>query len=204
MTRSPHNTFTRRSLSMRRTFITALVIALSLGTFAVAADTYKVDAEHAAVIFRVTHLNVGNAYGRFNDQTGTIVYDKADPSKSTFTFEVKTENVDTDNDKRDAHLNRADFFDAKQFPTITFKSTAVKDLGGDKLELTGDLNLHGVTKSITFPIKKTGEADTGKMGYRTGWEAEVDLKRSDYGMTGLQGPVGDDVHLVVSFEAVKS
>ena len=188
---------------MRRTFITALVVALSLGTFAVAADTYKIDSEHAAVIFRVTHLNVGNAYGRFNDPTGTVVYDKADPSKSSFTFEVKTENVDTDNEKRDAHLKSPDFFDAKQFPTITFKSTSVK-AEGDTLQVTGDLNLHGVTKSITVPVKKTGEADTGKMGYRTGWEATVDLKRSDFGMTGMQGPIGDDVHLVISFEAVKS
>jgi polyisoprenoid-binding protein YceI len=188
---------------MRRTFIAGLVIALSLGTAAIAADNYKIDSEHATVIFRVTHFNVGNAYGRFNDPTGTVVYDKADPSKSSFTFEVKTENVDTDNEKRDAHLKSPDFFDAKQFPVVTFKSTSVK-ADGDNFQVTGDLNLHGVTKQITVPIKKTGETDTGKMGYRTGWEAAVDLKRSDYGMTGLQGPVGDDVHLVISFEAVKS
>jgi polyisoprenoid-binding protein YceI len=188
---------------MHRTVLTALAVALSLGTFAIAADTYKIDPEHSVVIYRVSHFNVGNAYGRFNDPTGQVVYDKADPSKSTFTFEVKTDNVDTDNDKRDAHLKSPDFFDAKQFPTITFKSTAVK-ADGDTLTLTGDLNLHGVTKSITFPIKKTGETDTGKMGYRTGWEAQVDLKRSDFGMTGMQGAIGDDVHLVISFEAVKS
>lgn len=188
---------------MHRTFLTALVVALSLGTAAIAADTYKIDSEHATVIFRVSHLNIGDAYGRFNDPTGTVVYDKADPSKSQFTFEVKTANVDTDNEKRDAHLRSPDFFDAKQFPTITFKSTKV-DGSGDTLNVTGDLTLHGVTKSITFPIKKTGEADTGKMGYRTAWEANVDLKRSDFGMTGMQGPIGDDVHLVISFEAVKA
>ena len=189
---------------MHRTLVSALVLTLSLGTFALAADTYKVDSEHSAVIFRVSHLNVGNAYGRFNDPTGTVTYDKADPSKTAFTFEVKTDNVDTDNEKRDKHLKSPDFFDAKQFPTISFKSTSVKAAGDNKFEVTGDLNLHGVTKSITFAITKTGETDTGKMGYRTGWEAEVDLKRSDYGMTGMVGPIGDDVHLVISFEAVKS
>lgn len=188
---------------MHRTFLAAVAVALSLGSAALAADTYKIDSEHAAVIFRVTHLNVGNAYGRFNDPTGTVVYDKADPSKSQFTFEVKSANVDTDNEKRDAHLRSPDFFDARQFPVITFKSTSVK-AEGDTFQVTGDLTLHGVTKSITFPIKKTGETDTGKMGYRTGWEAEVDLKRSDFGMTGMQGPIGDDVHLVISFEAVKA
>ena len=188
---------------MHRTLITALVVALSLAATAIAADTYKVDSEHATVIFRVTHFNVGNAYGRFNDPTGTVVYDKANPANTQFTFEVKTANVDTDNDKRDAHLRSPDFFDAKQFPTITFKSTKVEGTG-DTLNVTGDLNLHGVTKSITFPIKKTGETDTGKAGYRTGWEANVDLKRSDFGMTGMQAAIGDDVHLVISFEAVKS
>ena len=79
----------------------------------------------------------------------------------------------------------------------------MKSVGDNKLEVTGDLNLHGVTKSITVPITKTGEGDTKMMGYRTGWETQVDLKRSDYGINGLQGPVGDDVHLIISFEGVK-
>jgi len=189
---------------MHRSLIASLALVLSLGTSrALAADTYKIDSEHSVVIYRVTHFNVGNAYGRFNDPTGTVMYDKADPSKTQFTFEVKTDNVDTDNEKRDAHLKSPDFFDAKQYPVISFKSTSVK-AEGDTLQVTGDLDLHGVKKSITFPIKKTGETDTGKMGYRTGWEAEVDLKRSDFGMTGMKGAIGDDVHLVISFEAVKS
>jgi polyisoprenoid-binding protein YceI len=181
----------------------ALLIAVVSSSGAFAAENYKIDSVHSAVVFRVAHLGVGNAYGRFNDPTGTISYDKADLSKTAFTFEVKAANVDTNNEKRDAHLKSPDFFDAKQFPTITFKSTKVEG-SGDALTVTGDLTLHGVTKSITFPIKKTGEADTGKMGYRTGWEAEVDLKRSEFGMTGMQGPIGDDVHLVISFEAVRS
>jgi len=190
---------------MHRTFIPALVIVFSLGAATVvhAADNYKIDSEHATIIYRVTHFNVGNAYGRFNRPTGTIAYDKSDPSKSSFTFEVKAENVDTANEKRDAHLKSPDFFDAKQFPLITFKSSSVK-ADGDNFQITGDLNLHGVSKQITVPLKKTGESDTGKMGYRTGWQAEVDLKRSEFGMTGMQGAIGDDVHLVISFEAVKS
>jgi polyisoprenoid-binding protein YceI len=194
----------RTFVSMHRSFIAVLVATLSLGATAFAAETYKVDPEHSSVIFRIAHFNIGNIYGRFNDPTGTVAYDKADPSKTTFTFEVKTANVDTDNDKRDAHLKSPDFFDAKQFPVISFKSTSVKADGENNFQVTGDLTLHGVTKSITFPITKTGEADTGQMGYRTGWEAKVDLKRSEYGMTGMQGPVGDDVHLVIAFEAVRS
>lgn len=184
--------------------LAALAIAASAAVgSAFAADTYKIDPEHGTVIYRVSHFNLGNAYGRFNKPTGTVVLDPADPTKSSFTFEVKTDNIDTANEKRDQHLKSPDFFNAKQFPTITFKSTAVKSAGDNKFEVTGDLTLHGVTKSITVPIIKTGEADTKMMGYRTGWEATADIKRSDFGMQGMIGPVGDDVHLVISFEAVK-
>jgi polyisoprenoid-binding protein YceI len=190
-------------MKLRHSFVPAVLLAL-LSSTALAADNYKIDSEHATVIFRVSHFNIGNAYGRFNDPTGTVTVDSADPSKTAFTFEVKTENVDTHNEKRDAHLKSPDFFNAKEFPVISFKSTAVK-LGGDnKFEVTGDLTMHGVTKPITFNITKTGEADTGRMGYRTAWEADVNLKRSDWGMKGMIGPIGDDVHLNISFEAVKS
>ena len=179
----------------------ALAALLLAPAFSIAAENYKIDPVHGTVIYRVSHLGIGNAYGRFNDPTGMIVYDKDNPSNSTFTFEVQTAKVDTANDKRDQHLQSPDFFDAKQFPTITFKSTKVEG-SGDDFKITGDLTLHGVTKSITINMKKTGEAQT-QMGYRTAWEATHDLKRSEYGMTGLQGPVGDDVHLVISFEAIK-
>jgi polyisoprenoid-binding protein YceI len=182
--------------------LSALVLgSFLLGGAALAADTYKIDPVHSAVIYKITHFNVGNAYGRFDDPTGSVTLDNGAPTG--FTFEVKADKVDTGNPKRDAHLKSPDFFDAKQFPTITFKSTAVKAAGDNKFDVTGDLTLHGVTKSITLSVAKTGEGDTKIMGYRTGWETQVDLKRSDYGINGLQGPVGDDVHLIISFEAVK-
>ena len=192
-------------MKLSHLLVRPLIAAVALAAPVFAADNYKIDSEHATIIFKVEHYGVGNAYGRFNDPTGTVVLDKADPSKSSFTFEVKTENVDTDNEKRDAHLKSPDFFDAKQFPTITFKSKSVK-ADGDKFQVTGDLTLHGVTKEIVVPITKTGEKDTGRAGYRTGWEANVSIKRSDFGMTyGLeQGSIGDQVDLVISFEAVKS
>ena len=178
-----------------------LAVSLLTPAFAIAADNYKVDSVHATVIFKVSHLNVGNAYGRFNEPTGTVVLDKENPSNSSFTFEIDVNKIDTASEKRDQHLKNPDFFDAKQFPTITFKSTKV-EASGDDFKVTGDLTLHGVTKSITVNVKKTGESQT-QMGYRTGWEAHHDLKRSEFGMTGLQGAVGDDVHLIISYEAIK-
>jgi len=186
-----------------RSVLSAMVIgSLTVSSAALAADTYKIDPVHSAVIYQIKHFNVGNAYGRFNEPTGSVSVDNG--AAAAFTFEVKTDKVDTGNPKRDAHLKSPDFFDAKQFPTITFKSTEVKAAGENKFDVTGDLTMHGVTKSITVPITKTGEGDTKMMGYRTGWEAQVDLKRSDYGINGLKDAIGDDVHLIISFEAVKS
>ena len=182
--------------------VVTIAMLVSGASVARASDSFKIDPIHGTVIYRINHLGVGNAYGRFNEPTGTVTIDKDDASKSSFTFEVQTSKVDTGNPKRDQHLQSPDFFNAKQFPTITFKSTSVKSSGDNRYEVAGDLTLHGVTKPITVTMEKTGEAQT-QMGYRSGWQTEVDLKRSDYGMNGLQGAVGDDVHLVISFEAVK-
>jgi polyisoprenoid-binding protein YceI len=189
----------------RKSLIASVAIALLVGVGSTARGetTYKVDPQHATVIYKISHLNLGNAYGRFNEPTGTVVLDD-DAAKSSFTFEIQVDKVDTANPKRDAHLKSPDFFDAKQFPTITFKSTGVSKDGDNKYNVTGDLTLHGVTKSITVPIEKTGEGNGLKPGEtRTGWEAHADLKRTDFGVKGLVGPVGDDVHLTISFEAVK-
>jgi polyisoprenoid-binding protein YceI len=196
--------FTRRIIMHRKLLLASLALALliSLGSIARAETTYKIDPVHATVIYKVSHLGISNAYGRFNEPTGTVVIDD-DPARSSFMFEVQADKIDTGNPKRDGHLKSPDFFDAKQFPKIEFKSTKVEK-DGDKYNVTGDLTMHGVTKSITVPVRKTGEGNGLKPGEtRSGWEAQVDLKRSDYGIKGLLGPVGDDVHLTISFEAVK-
>jgi len=169
-----------------------------------AADTLKVDPVHSFVTFRVQHLGVSHVWGRFNNPGGTIVIDDADPSKSTFAIEVKTASVDTGNEKRDGHLKSADFFNARQFPTISFKSTSVKSSGDNKFEVTGDLTLHGVTRPLTVTIERVGAGDKGgQFGYRAGFDASFAIKRSDFGMTNMVGPVGDDVNLWVSLEATK-
>ena len=91
-----------------------------------AADNYKVDPVHSTSAFRIKHAGAPPFWGRFNEPNGTFMLDEADPTKSTFTIELKADNVDTANAKRDAHLKSPDFFNAKQYPAITFKSTSVK------------------------------------------------------------------------------
>jgi polyisoprenoid-binding protein YceI len=181
----------------------AVVAALvaSLGMSALAAH-YDVDPVHTALIYRIKHLQSSYSYGRFDGPTGTFDYDAASPEASTFELSVKVDDIDTGNSQRDGHLKSPDFFNEKQFPTITFKSTSVKKDGEDKLDVTGDLTLHGVTKSITVPltIVGTGKGMAGET--RTGFEGTVEFKRSDFGMTGWAGVVGDDVRLIVSIEGI--
>ena len=185
---------------MRLKPILALICLLSTVSLAAPA-TYKVDPVHSFVIFRIKHMDVGHVYGRFNEPNGTITIDDADPSKSSFTLELQTQKVDTGIAKRDEHLKSPDFFNARQFPTIKFASTSVKKT--DKgYEVTGDLTLHGVTKPITFNIEPTGQ---GAMGPKQmiGFEATVEIKRSDFGMKNMIGPAADDVRLIISLEAAK-
>jgi polyisoprenoid-binding protein YceI len=187
---------------MSLTRAAALCVVVFLVSSVRAADTYKVDPVHSSVIFRVQHLGVGYFYGRFNDKDGTITVDESDPSKDSFDVSIKTDSLDTANPNRDKHLKSGDFFSAQEFPAISFKSTSVKSAGDNKIEVTGDLSLHGATKSITVTLDRTGTADT-QMGHRTAFEGEFSIKRGDYGMNKMIGPVGDDVKLIVSFEAVK-
>lgn len=191
---------------LRRSFaFLAVASAMLLGSVVHAADTYKVDPVHSAVIFRIGHFNIGQVYGRFNltENAGTFTIDTANPENNSFEIVIDADKIDTGNAKRDDHLRGADFFNVKQFPQITFKSTSVKSAGENVYDVTGDLTLHGVTKPITIQVTKLGEGKDPMGGYRAGLAAEFTVKRSDYGMTGMLEGIGDEVTLMIAFEGVK-
>jgi len=187
-----------------RSRVFAAVFWLSMGPLtAMAADTYQVDPIHSSVVFRIKHLGIGYIYGRFNDISGTVVLDEKSPGDSTFQFQVKADSVDTANAKRDGHLKGPDFFNVKEFPIITFKSKEVKLLKASTYEVTGDLTLHGVTKPLTVKLQQIGSGNDPFGKYRTGFECNVTIKRGDFGMRFMPGAVGDDVWLLIGFEALK-
>lgn len=180
-----------------------LIILLSaLALTGRAADTYKVDPVHSSLLFGIMHLGITNVYGRFNDVSGEMVFDKEDPSKSSINLAVKVESIDTHEPKRDQHLKSPDFFNVKQFPTMTFKSTKV-EANGDDYKITGDFTLRGVTKPITVDFKKGAEAKGMQGEIRTGGEARFMIKRSDFGMNFMPEAVGDEVKILVSLEGIK-
>ena len=167
------------------------------------ADTYTLDPVHSVALFRVKHANVGFTYGRFNECSGTVAFNPEDMSESRVEVAIKTESVDTANEDRDKHLRSADFLDVENHPLMSFKSTGFKKVAKDTYEVTGDFTLHGETKSITIKVEHTG-AGPGMHGEtRIGFEAMFAVKRSEYGMTNMIGPVGDDIGIIISFEGVK-
>jgi len=183
-----------------RSLVVALISAFVLS--ANAADTFKVDPVHSSVVFSVQHLGVTNFYGRFNDISGTVAFDKNNPWKSSVELSVPVEGLDTHNAKREQSLKSPDYFDAKQFPTITFKSTKVEG-SGDTLKVSGDLTIHGVTKPLTVDFKKGGEGKGVFGEMRGGGETRFTIKRSDFGMNFEQGEIGDEVNIILSLEGIK-
>src|SRR5437868_5717392 len=115
---------------MHKRMLGAVLASLFFAVFAAvpvrAADNYAVDPMHSGVTFKISHLGLTNVFGRFNEFSGSFTIDPNDGSQCSFGMAIKTESVDTNNSKRDSHLRSPDFFNAKQFPAITFQSTSVK------------------------------------------------------------------------------
>ena len=165
-----------------------------------AKGDWKLDPVHSTVLFRIKHVGTSWTIGRFNAVSGTVVFDEEKPENSSVKVEIDASSVDTNYKQREDHLRSPDFFSVKEFPTIMFTSTKVAK-SGDKLSITGDLKLHGVTKSITFSAEKVGSSDIKEMGGpRVGFFAETSIKRSDFGMNKMLEGASDEVALTLAIE----
>jgi polyisoprenoid-binding protein YceI len=182
----------------------AAVPALALA----APTTWNVDTSHSQVGFAVKHLVISNVRGEFKTYQGKIALDEADVTRSSVEATVDVNSIDTQVADRDAHLKSPDFFDAAKYPAMTFKSTKVAKAGKDRLKVTGDLTLRGVTKPIVLDVTTT-QAVKGMGGEtRRGFSATGKLSRKEFGLTWNKlveaGPaVGDEVTLALELEAVK-
>ncbi len=191
---------------MRKRILGPVVVALAAWALAAAptpaADDYTIDPMHSGVSFRIQHVGLSSVHGRFNEFSGKFALDPADPARSSFQMTIKADSVDTNNKARDGHLRGPDFFNGKQFPEITFKSTSVKAVDGG-YEVKGDLTMHGVTKAITLTLKGGKVAEFPKKGnFRTGFSGEVTIKRSEFevGKPDFAGALGEDVQVSIDFE----
>src|SRR2546421_2056568 len=176
--------------------------------------TWKIDPAHTEAGFEVRHF-FSKVHGVFHDVDGTIVYDEANPTASKIDATVKVASVDTGNQKRDGHLQSADFFDGEKNPTLSFKSTKiVKSAGKNKYKITGDLTMRGVTKPVTFDAEFLGSSAVSvegqSWGSKAGFAATTTVNRKDWGINwnktldngGVM--VDDNVTIVLNVEADKA
>lgn len=145
---------------------------------------WNIDPSHSTAEFTVRHMMITNVRGRFGKLEGTVEYDPQHPELSKFEATIDATSIDTRDEKRDAHLRSADFFDVEKHPKITFKSTSIKKTpGGDGFEALGDLTMHGVTKQVTLEIEgPTAETKDPWGNTRIGASAHGKVNRKDWGL----------------------
>ena len=172
------------------------------------ADVYVIDKVHSTMGFQVRHL-FSQVPGKFDDFSGQVQFNEADPANSSVEVKIKAASIDTGNEQRDKDLRSPNFFNAAKYPEITFKSKSVKKTGDNTADITGDLTMHGVTKEVVLKAELLGKG-AGMQGKTvSGWEATTALKRSDFGISwnkAVEGTqiVGDDVRIDLRVEADKN
>ena len=164
--------------------------------------TYKLDPGHTMVLFSWSHFGFSNPVADIGIGDGTLVFDQQNPSKSSVEVTIPLSNLDTHVPALDKHLKEPDFFNADQFPTITFKSTSVQPLGGEHYKVTGDLTVHGVTKPVVLNATLNGVGTHPMTGAQAiGFNATGTLKRSDFGLGAYVPKVSDEIQLTITTEA---
>lgn len=171
------------------------------------AGTWSIDPAHSSVEFVARHLVVSKVKGRFGTFEGTIRFDPAELLTSSVDATIQVGSVDTRDEKRDAHLRSPDFFDADTFPTITFRSTALRP-AGDDYEVDGELTIKGVTKPVTMRLEYNGTSPDPWGGTRAGFSAATEIDRRDFDLsfdmkldTGA-ALVGEKIKIHLEVEAV--
>lgn len=194
-------------LSLSSWFVAiALVITLSSTAY---SGEYAVDVSHSNVGFAITHLMISKVKGQFNEFKGGVDINEGTKEISNVWADIKTESIDTNNQKRDEHLKSPDFFNVSKYPEIRFKSTSTKKLPGNKYKVEGDLTMKGVTKKITLTGEMLGMIQSKTMGTRAGFRAEATINRHDFGVSwdktmDIGGVVvGNEVMLIIETEVIK-
>jgi len=164
--------------------LSLLATLLSAPAFAqMSAETnWAFDASHSKVGFIVTHLVISEVEGQFHDYEGTVITTGDDFEDAKIEFSADISSIDTENEKRDGHLQSPDFFDAENHPKLTFKSTSFKKKKGNKYELKGDLTIRGTTKPIVLDVTYGGTVKDAYGNTKAGFKLKGEIDRFDYGL----------------------
>jgi polyisoprenoid-binding protein YceI len=185
------------------TSLSALLFTSAI-TVANAAD-YVVDYKgaHASVNFKIQHLGYSWLTGRFDKFSGNFSYDADDISSAKIEMLVDTSSFNSNHADRDKHIRSDDFLDVDKFASAKFVSSKIVDKGNDKLEVSGLLTLHGVTKEIVIDATKIGEGKDPWGGYRVGFSGTTKIGMADFGITKNLGPASTHVELEFHLEGVR-
>lgn len=190
---------------MKRSAILTGVLALAAHLAFAQSSTWVSDPNHSEVDFTITHMSISKVHGRFGNVIATLQYNDADVTKSSIRVTVDVTAVDTGVAPRDTDLKSGKFFDVANFPTATFTSTGVAK-NGNKLTVTGNLTLHGVTKPVTLDVEgPSGPAQGMDHKPHIGFSATTTISRSAFGIASAMpaGIVGDEVTLTIELDTAK-
>jgi polyisoprenoid-binding protein YceI len=172
--------------------------------------TWNLDPAHSGAEFKVKHMMISNVKGKFSGLSGVLNLVEANYTHSMVEVTVPVASVATGDEQRDGHLKSADFFDVEKFPTMTFKSTNIDSTGGGEYEVTGNLTIHGVTKSVILKVEDVSEPSKDPWGnHRIGLSGSTKINRKDFGLTwnstletgGVL--VGEDIAITLDVELIK-
>jgi polyisoprenoid-binding protein YceI len=174
-------------------------------------STWNIDPAHSAAEFKVKHMMIANVKGKFTGLSGVLKLDETDYTHSNVEASIPVSSLSTGDDQRDGHLKGADFFDAEKFPALTFKSTNIDSEGGPNYSVTGDLTIHGVTKSVTLAIEDVSQPAKDPWGnQRIGLSGSTKINRKDFGLVwnaALETGgvlVGEEVTITLDIQFVKA
>lgn len=145
--------------------------------------TWQFDPLHTQVEFSAKHLGMMTVRGHFTAVHAAGAIDPDHPEASSVDVTIETASIRTNDERRDNDLKASSFLEVDKYPTITFKSSAIVSLGGDRYTLTGDLTIKGNTRPVTLQVLRYGEFNDLRMGHRIGYSAETQIDRRDFGLT---------------------
>src|SRR6202789_4419316 len=203
-----------RSVSMKGIRVTgwaaAAVLVMGVGAMSAQTTQWKVDPAQSEADFAIKHMAISTVHGSFHGISGVIAFDPADVAKSSVEATIPIATVDTGVAPRDTDLKSPRFFDATQFPTMTFKSTSVRK-AGDHYDVAGNLTMHGVTKQVVLNLEDLGKAQTGMDGksVHRGFTATTTINRQDFGLAfnGMlksgDAVLSDEVRIEIDIDAAQ-
>ncbi len=195
---------------MIRVLLAGLMVFVLSFPAAASDFVWQIDPAHSSFQFKIRHLTVSNVKGDFGKSTGAVTMDAQDPAKLRVELSIDAASIDTGHAKRDEHLRSPDFFDVVKYPTITFVSKKVVSNGPNRLKVTGDLTIKGISKEVTVDVDgPTSEIKDPGGNIRRGATGTTRINRKDFGITwnrvldtgGLV--VGEDVDISVEVELVR-